>query len=84
MSAAVKEQVTAGTFTVLFPIEDPDMKQGELKAEAKERTIQATDDVGLVRTSPVRVELDREKRLISTIVQVKWAGKQPVIRGYVD
>ena len=84
MSISVIAPATAGTFTVLFPIDDADMKLGELKDEARDRTTAAADEAGLIRTSPVQIEVNQQTRLISTKVQVKWHGAQPVIRGYVD
>ena len=84
MSISVMAPTSHGTFTVLFPIDDDEMILRDLKAEAKERTTAATDEAGLTRTSPVQIEVNQQNRLISTKVQVKWTGAQPVIRGYVD
>ena len=84
MSISVMAPTSHGTFTVLFPIDDDEMILRDLKAEAKDRTIAALTEAGLIRTSPVQIEANQETRLISTKVQVKWTGAQPVIRGYVD
>lgn len=76
--------VTAGEYSVTFPVDDKDMSMGELKAEAKQLVAAAADGYGLRRTSPVQVEISHgEHPLVQAKVAVQWAGSQPVIRGWL-
>ena len=73
-----------GIFTVEFPIEDLDMKRGELRIEAEELTRASADEDGLVRIGPVEAEVSHLTRTVKTCVPVAWYGPKPSIRGYVD
>lgn len=76
--------MTAGTYQVVFPIDDQDMSVGRLKDEARGLVSASADEYGLRRTGPVQFVITNGKApFLTAQVAVQWAGKQPVIRGWL-
>ncbi|MEV4902380.1 hypothetical protein AB0K08_13685 [Citricoccus sp. NPDC055426] len=77
-------QLQAGTYQVVFPIDDQDMPVGQLKEAARELVSAAADDYGLRRVGSVQTVLTHGTApFLTAQVAVQWAGSQPVIRGWL-